>query len=69
MASVAQLVGASSHKSKGHGFDSWSGHMPKLWVWSPVRACTRGNTSVFSPSFLPSLPLSLKSISMSSGED
>ena len=24
----------SSHKAKGRLFDSWSGHMPGLWVWS-----------------------------------
>ena len=30
LASVAQLVGASSHKPKGHRFDSQSGHMPRL---------------------------------------
>ena len=27
---VAQLVGASSHKTKGCGFNSQSGHMPGL---------------------------------------
>ena len=37
LASVAQLVKASSHKLKGHGFDYQSGHMPGLWVLSPVR--------------------------------
>ena len=31
---VAQLVAASSHKLKGHGFNSQSGHMPRLWVKS-----------------------------------
>ena len=34
LASVAQLVRASSHKSKGDGFNPWSGHMPRLWVQS-----------------------------------
>ena len=60
---------------KGHKFDSPPGHMPGLWVPSPVRACTRGNQlmflshiDVFAP-LSPSLPLSLKSISMSSGEN
>ena len=39
--------------------NSWSGHMPRLQVWSPVGACTRGNWSMF-VSLSPSLPLSLK---------
>ena len=30
---VAQLVGALSRKLQGHRFDSWSGHMPGVWVW------------------------------------
>ena len=48
---------------------------PGLQVWSPVRVCMRGNQSMFlshidvSLPLSPSLPLSLKSISMSSGED
>ena len=52
--------------------DSCSGHRPRLWVQSPVRAHTRGNQSMFfsqisfSP---PSFSLSLKLISLSSGED
>ena len=33
----------SSHKMKGHRFDSRSGHMPGLWVQSPVGAHARGN--------------------------
>ena len=32
---------------KGHLFDSQSGHMPGLWVWSLVRGCTGGNWSLF----------------------
>ena len=47
LAGVAQLVGASSHRPKGHGFDSQSGHIPRLWVLSPVPACARGNRSMF----------------------
>ena len=35
---VAQLVGVSSCKSKGLGFNSWSGHMPKLQIWSLAEA-------------------------------
>ena len=34
LASVAQLVGALSGKQKDHRFDSHSGHMPRLRVWS-----------------------------------
>ena len=34
LAHVAQLIGASSHKQKGHGFNSQSEHMPRLWVQS-----------------------------------
>ena len=30
LAGVAQMIRASSHKLKGHGFDSQSGHMPKV---------------------------------------
>ena len=37
----------SSHKAKGHWFNSWSGHMPGLWVQSPVGACMRGSRSIF----------------------
>ena len=37
-ASVAQLVGG---RLKGHGFDSQSGYMPRLWVPSLVRVRTR----------------------------
>ena len=37
LAGVAQLVGESSCKPKGHGFESRSGHMPRLWVRSLVR--------------------------------
>ena len=32
LADGAQLVGALSSRSKGHGFDSKSGHMPMLQV-------------------------------------
>ena len=47
LAGVAQLVGASSHRPKGHGFDSQSGYMPRLWVWSLVGAHMAGNQSKF----------------------
>ena len=42
-----QLVGELSSKLKGCRFDSWSGHMTRLWVWSPVRACMRENGLMF----------------------
>ena len=56
------------------GFDPQSGHIPRLWVQSPVRVCmgetTNGYfsfTSIFPP--LPlSLPFSLKSINIPSDE-
>ena len=38
---------ASSRKTKGCRFNSWSGHTPRLWAQSPVRACVRGNQSMF----------------------
>ena len=47
LANVAQLVGASSNKPKGHRFDSRSGHIPRLRVQSLVWECTRENQSVF----------------------
>ena len=73
---VAQLVGASSHKLKGREFDSPSGHVPKLWVQSPVGAHMGDNKFMFLsdidvslPPSLP-LPLSLKAMKkMSLSED
>ena len=65
---------ASSCKPKDHGFNSQSGHMHGLGVWSPVGVHRRGNQSMFlshigvslplflSPSLSPSLALSLESI-------
>ena len=35
------------HKAKGRRLDSWSVHMPGLWVPSPVGLCTRGNQCKF----------------------
>ena len=76
LASVAQLVRASFHKSKGYGFDSQSGHMPRSWVQTPIRVHTRGDQLLFLSHIDVSLPLSLslpsplsKSISMCLGED
>ena len=76
LTSMGQMVRVLSCKPKGHQFDSWSGHMPGLWVWSLVRAHARGNQSMFLSHTDVSLPLSLsllslllKSKTMSSGED
>ena len=71
LAGVAQLVGASSCKPKGHGDNSQSGHIPGLQVRYPVGAFARGNLLMFLSHIDVSLPPfpSLKSISMSLGED
>ena len=45
--SVAQLVGPSSPTPKGWGFDSQSGHVPRLKVPSPVGVNTGSNQSMF----------------------
>ena len=59
LAGVAQLLGASSCKPKGHRFHSWSGHRSRLWVKSPFRARMRGTQLVFlSPSLSLPSPLS-----------
>ena len=63
---VAQLSGAWSHAAKGWGFDSWSGHMPRLKVQSPVGAHIGGNQSVFLPHIDVSLCFSVSlSVSLS----
>ena len=59
LASVAQVVGASFSKTKGHGFCSMSGHMPRLRFWSLVGARTRGNQLMFLSSINVALLLSL----------
>ena len=56
---VAQFVGASSHTPKGCGFDSQSGHRPRLHVLSPIRAHKGGGWSVFLSHVDVSLSLSL----------
>ena len=62
-ASVAPLVGASSHAPKGHRFHSWSGHTPRLQVWFPVEACAGGKPmDVSLTSMFLSLPLCLSGI-------
>ena len=59
---------------KGYGFDPRSGHIPRLWVWLPLRVQTGDNWSIFlsyiniSLSLPPLFPLSLKLINISSGE-
>ena len=57
LASVAQMVGALSRRPKGHRFDSWSGHIPRLQVCSPVKVHTKSNQKMF---------LTLISLSLSS---
>ena len=49
----------SSHKAKGRQFDSQSGHMPGLWVQSPLGACAGGSQSMFLSYISVSLPLFL----------
>ena len=43
LAGLVQLVRVLFHKLKGHEFDDWSGHMPRLQVRSSVGARARGN--------------------------
>ena len=69
---VAWLVGVSSHALKGRGFDSRSGHTPGLRVqsWSGgAQEATDGCFSLTSMLLSLSLPLSLVSITVASGED
>ena len=62
-AGVAQLVGTLSRTPKGWGFDSWSGHIPKLWVQYLVMVRMGGNQLMFlSLSLCLSLPSSLSKI-------
>ena len=58
---VAQLGGALSQGLKGHGFDSQSGHKPRLQVWSLVKEYEKATSQCFS--FL-SMPVCL-SVSLS----
>ena len=55
LADVALSVGALACKVKGHRFDSWSEHMPRLQVGCTVRKRTRGNQSMF-PSHIQTSP-------------
>ena len=48
-----------THKSKGHRFDSWSGHRPGLWVASLVcrgRSMFLSHTEFSLPLFFPPFP-------------
>ena len=47
LSSAPHLVGASSHKLKGHGLDSRSRHMPRSQVLSPAGVHTKDNQSMF----------------------
>ena len=38
---MAQLVGMLSHRLQGCGLDSWSGHIPRLWVQSLVESAEK----------------------------
>ena len=60
---VAQLVGGLSHTPKCYRLDSWSGHLPRLWLRSPVGAHTAGSWSLFL-SYI-NVPLSLPASSLS----
>ena len=67
---VPQLVRASSYTPKGCTFDSWSGHIPRLRVWSQVGVHTGSNWSMFFSHIDVYLSLSLKnSMNISLGED
>ena len=68
LAAVVQLVGASSHKPRGHRFDFQSGHIVGLQVQSPGQTLEATDWR-FSPSPPPSFPLSLISMGISSDED
>ena len=75
LAAVAQLVAVPSHTPKGCRFDSRSGHLPRLQVWSLVGLQMEGNQSMFlshfslSPSPSLSLSFSLSNEKMCSDED
>ena len=44
---LCSLGWALPYKPKGHRFDSWSGHVPGLQVWSWVGGHMKGNQSMF----------------------
>ena len=55
---MAQLVGESSCEPKGHRFNSWSGHIPRLWVHSLVGVYKKATNQCLSVCLSPSLSLS-----------
>ena len=59
---VAQLFGVLFSTLKGRGFDSWSGHIPRLWVQSPVGERMGGTQSMCLTLTFFSLPSSLSKI-------
>ena len=63
---VTQLVGASSHTPKGYGFDSQSGHILRL---GSVHRRQPIDVSLPHQCFPFLLPLNLKSVYISLGED
>lgn len=56
LAGVAQWVGATAHAPEGPGFDSRSGHIPRLQVLFPVLLSTGGNWQHSHISISPRLP-------------
>ena len=66
---VVQLVGPLFCTPKGCGFDSQSGHIPRLQVQSLVRAHSEEDRLMFLSQNDVSLPTSLKSINIFSGEN
>ena len=69
LAGVAQLVRASSCKPEGRGFNSQLGYILRLWIWSWLRHVQEATDPCSSLTSSPSLPLFLKSVIMSFGED
>ena len=60
LACVAHFVGTLSHKPKGCGFNSQSGHIPKLQIRSWSSAYVRQSIDVSLTSIFLSFPLDLK---------
>ena len=56
---MAQLLGVLSCAPKGCEFNSWSGHTPRLRVWSLAKAGKRDNRLIFLSHINISLSLSL----------
>ena len=60
---MTPLGGVSFRTPKGCVFCPWSGHIPRLWVWSLVGVCTGGNQLMFLSHISVSLCLSFSQIS------